>query len=306
MSERRHGTVFPGFKEMAQQRTSLAAALSAKRVELGLSQTEVAARMKTSQSAVARLESGQADLRLSRWSATPPRWASVWTGSCRCGRLRTRRAGYLPAGGLPALGALAPGAPRRSSRPGRGRPGCGRGHPRWRQLLDRRVVRLWGPARLDASVGRVCAEMMALDATGDAAVQLYVGSSGGPLPPGPDPHRHDGPARRACARDLPGPGAGGRHRLVAAGARRAAVPHAQFYLSEPEVSGERPRSASWRLGPTITELSSNVSSSAWPRPPADRPSTWKPTCRSGAGWTPSKRASTDWSTTSGGPAAPSA
>jgi transcriptional regulator with XRE-family HTH domain len=50
---------------MAQQRRSLAAALSAKRVELGLSQTEVAARMKTSQSAVARLESGQADLRLS-------------------------------------------------------------------------------------------------------------------------------------------------------------------------------------------------------------------------------------------------
>ncbi len=65
MSERRHGTVFPGFKEMAQQRRALAAALSAKRVELGLSQTEVAARMKTSQSAVARLESGEADLRLS-------------------------------------------------------------------------------------------------------------------------------------------------------------------------------------------------------------------------------------------------
>jgi transcriptional regulator with XRE-family HTH domain len=50
---------------MAQQRKSLAAALSARRVELGLSQTEVAARMGTSQSAVARLESGQADLRLS-------------------------------------------------------------------------------------------------------------------------------------------------------------------------------------------------------------------------------------------------
>jgi transcriptional regulator with XRE-family HTH domain len=43
----------------------LAAALVAKRVELGLSQTEVAARMGTSQSAVARLESGEADLRLS-------------------------------------------------------------------------------------------------------------------------------------------------------------------------------------------------------------------------------------------------
>jgi transcriptional regulator with XRE-family HTH domain len=65
MSERRHETVFPGFREMAQRRRSLAAALSAKRVELGLSQTEVAARMKTSQSAVARLESGEADLRLS-------------------------------------------------------------------------------------------------------------------------------------------------------------------------------------------------------------------------------------------------
>ena len=65
MNERRHQTLFPGFKEMGEQRRSLAATLSAKRLELGLSQTEVAARMGTSQSAVARLESGQADLRLS-------------------------------------------------------------------------------------------------------------------------------------------------------------------------------------------------------------------------------------------------
>ncbi|MDA8300196.1 MAG: helix-turn-helix transcriptional regulator [Actinomycetota bacterium] len=65
MNERRHEPLFPGFGEMAEQRRSLAAALVAKRVELGLSQTEVAARMGTSQSAVARLESGQADLRLS-------------------------------------------------------------------------------------------------------------------------------------------------------------------------------------------------------------------------------------------------
>lgn len=50
---------------MAAQRRSLAASLAARRVELGLSQTEVAARMGTSQSAVARLESGEADLRLS-------------------------------------------------------------------------------------------------------------------------------------------------------------------------------------------------------------------------------------------------
>jgi transcriptional regulator with XRE-family HTH domain len=70
MDERRHQPVFPGFKEMAQRRQAdgrrqLAAALTAKRSELGLSQTEVAARMGTSQSAVARLESGEADLRLS-------------------------------------------------------------------------------------------------------------------------------------------------------------------------------------------------------------------------------------------------
>ena len=65
MNERRHEPLFPGFGEMAERRRSLAAALVAKRVELGLSQTEVAARMGTSQSAVARLESGEADLRLS-------------------------------------------------------------------------------------------------------------------------------------------------------------------------------------------------------------------------------------------------
>jgi predicted transcriptional regulator len=65
MSERRHDPVFPGFKEMAERRRGLAADLVAMRQELGLSQTEVAARMRTSQSAVARLESGDADVRLS-------------------------------------------------------------------------------------------------------------------------------------------------------------------------------------------------------------------------------------------------
>ena len=40
-------------------------AAGGRRIDLGLSQTEVAARMGTSQSAVARLESGDADVRLS-------------------------------------------------------------------------------------------------------------------------------------------------------------------------------------------------------------------------------------------------
>ena len=44
---------------------ALAGELASTRVALGLSQTEVAARMGTSQSAVARLESGSADVRAS-------------------------------------------------------------------------------------------------------------------------------------------------------------------------------------------------------------------------------------------------
>lgn len=63
---RRHDRYLPGFGEMAsRRRRQLAEALIARRVELGLSQTEVAARMGTSQSAVARLESGAVDVRLS-------------------------------------------------------------------------------------------------------------------------------------------------------------------------------------------------------------------------------------------------
>ena len=65
MTERRHEPVFPGFAEIAERRRALADELVARRTALGLSQTEVAARMGTSQSAVARLESGEADVRLS-------------------------------------------------------------------------------------------------------------------------------------------------------------------------------------------------------------------------------------------------
>jgi transcriptional regulator with XRE-family HTH domain len=46
-------------------RHRLAAELEARRQDLGLTQTQVAALMGTSQSAVARLESGEADVRLS-------------------------------------------------------------------------------------------------------------------------------------------------------------------------------------------------------------------------------------------------
>jgi predicted transcriptional regulator len=65
MNERRHEPKLPGFAEMAARRRALAEELVERRISLGLSQTEVAARMGTSQSAVARLETGLADVRLS-------------------------------------------------------------------------------------------------------------------------------------------------------------------------------------------------------------------------------------------------
>ncbi len=55
----------PGFREMAQRRRRLVADLAAARRASGLTQTEVAARMHTSQSMVARLEAGEVDVRLS-------------------------------------------------------------------------------------------------------------------------------------------------------------------------------------------------------------------------------------------------
>ncbi len=63
--ERRHEPVFPGFREMSERRRALADELVELRRGLGLSQTQVAARMGTSQSAVARLETGTADVLVS-------------------------------------------------------------------------------------------------------------------------------------------------------------------------------------------------------------------------------------------------
>ena len=64
MTERRHDGYLPGFDDMAARRQGLSEALVARRLAQGLSQTEVAARMGTSQSAVARLEAGTGDIRL--------------------------------------------------------------------------------------------------------------------------------------------------------------------------------------------------------------------------------------------------
>jgi transcriptional regulator with XRE-family HTH domain len=51
--------------DAATRRRELLRSLAAEREATGLSQTAIAARMSTSQSAVARIESGQADVKLS-------------------------------------------------------------------------------------------------------------------------------------------------------------------------------------------------------------------------------------------------
>jgi predicted transcriptional regulator len=61
---------------MAERRHALSGQLTALRRELGLSQVEVAARMGTSQSAVARFEAGDLDVRLS----TVERYATALGG----------------------------------------------------------------------------------------------------------------------------------------------------------------------------------------------------------------------------------
>ncbi|MGH2870446.1 MAG: helix-turn-helix domain-containing protein [Solirubrobacteraceae bacterium] len=56
---------FPELVETALRTRRLLRSLAERRRELGLSQTQIAARMGTSQSAIARLEAGGADPRLS-------------------------------------------------------------------------------------------------------------------------------------------------------------------------------------------------------------------------------------------------
>ena len=56
---------FPALVDAHLERRRLQRALAAKRLELGLTQAEVATRMETSQSAVARLEAAEVDAKMS-------------------------------------------------------------------------------------------------------------------------------------------------------------------------------------------------------------------------------------------------
>jgi transcriptional regulator with XRE-family HTH domain len=63
--QRPDATAFPGFAELGSDVHDVVEKLAGLRREQGLSQTEIAARMRTSQSAVARLEAGREDIRVS-------------------------------------------------------------------------------------------------------------------------------------------------------------------------------------------------------------------------------------------------
>ena len=79
----RRRSVFPGFRSISDGRQRLVEELVTARRQLGLSQAEVAAQMGTSQSAVARLEAGEADMRLStvqRYAAAVGREVKLATG----------------------------------------------------------------------------------------------------------------------------------------------------------------------------------------------------------------------------------
>ncbi|HEX3488645.1 MAG TPA: helix-turn-helix transcriptional regulator [Streptosporangiaceae bacterium] len=90
--------LLPGFREMAlrrmsEERRALVRELAVQRQLAGLSQTEVAARMGTSQSAVARLEAGDADARAS----TLERYAAAVGGHISW-QLRAAAPGTAPDG----------------------------------------------------------------------------------------------------------------------------------------------------------------------------------------------------------------
>lgn len=98
---------FQAIVDVALERRRMLRQLAEDRLALGLSQTAVAAQMGTSQSAIARIESGKADVKLStleRYAATLGR------------RVEWRVAPAISAKAQPSLHSDDPTLPRRRSR----------------------------------------------------------------------------------------------------------------------------------------------------------------------------------------------
>jgi transcriptional regulator with XRE-family HTH domain len=178
--EERGLPLLPGFREMALRRMAterrrLVSELTVQRQATGLSQTQVAARMGTSQSAVARIEAGDADVRAS----TLERYAAA-IGSQLSWRL---------ADAPPAPSPAAPPTPLGPQAVPSGPPGGPAGYPA--ALPGRPGV----PSRLTPAAS-----------AGPSAVppRLDPAASAGPAaaPPAPDPAEPAGPPDG----QTPGPG----------------------------------------------------------------------------------------------------
>jgi len=123
--------LLPGFREMALRRMAaerrrLVSELTAQRQSAGLSQTQVAARMGTSQSAVARIESGGADVRAS----TLERYAAAIGSQLSWQLTGTRPTQSPPVPSRPVQSPSAPPVPRRPQAAPPGSPGEPAGYPR--------------------------------------------------------------------------------------------------------------------------------------------------------------------------------
>ena len=102
------------------------------------------------------------------------------------------------------------------------------------RLFERRIVLCRGVLD-DALAGRVSAELMTLDALGDAAVELQLDSHGASLEAAwtlIDVIDLLGvPVNILCSGRIEGVAAG----VLSAGAKRTTLPHARFRLSDPEL-----------------------------------------------------------------------
>ena len=228
---------------MAEERGRMVRELAARRQAAGLSQTEVAALMGTSQSAVARLESGSADVRAS----TLERYAAAIGGQIAWRPQmidpRTRfdprpdpnepwRPGWTP----PSLPGWAP--------PGSPQVPAAEGIRVWpdpqadwqvklqERLLAKRIVMATGVVD-DAAAARLSAQLLALNADGDQPVRLELQNLRAEL--GAvitvmgilDVMRV--PVHGCVSGELGGPAIG----LLACCATRSAYPNAALTLSEP-------------------------------------------------------------------------
>jgi ATP-dependent Clp protease protease subunit len=244
--------------EMAAERAALVRDLAAQRQAAGLSQTEVAAMMGTSQSAVARLESGTADVRAS----TLERYAAAIGSQLSQSAPLERNAHMTISAHIPP-GPAGPAGPGEPFQPlGPGSPG-GPGLPGWtppsrpaqdplsptrvwadphadwqgrlyERLLAKRIVLAAGILD-DAAASRLSAQLLALDAEGDKPVRLELQNLRAELSAvmtlmGILDVLHV-PVHGCVSGEIAGPALG----LLAACTSRSAYPNATLVLSEPRM-----------------------------------------------------------------------